>query len=226
MPLTDDDIVQAARAHRVSPEAVKAVVYVETPAPHVGDYLPGMPLILFERHKFYDFTGNFLASVEAPDLAQEKAGGYAKGKTWQERQAGEHAKLARARALFEGQVEEAALKSVSMGLFQIRGFNHALIGQPTPHAMWERYQILDDRLDLEDFFRFATSARLMDKLRALDWAAFARGYNGPAYARNAYDVKLAAFHKRFVREGLFAPVEHPGCKAATGFPDFSQLVAA
>lgn len=29
-----------------------------------------------------------------------------------------------------------------------------------------------------------------------DWAAFARAYNGPAYAKNRYDQKLAAAYAR------------------------------
>jgi hypothetical protein len=29
-----------------------------------------------------------------------------------------------------------------------------------------------------------------------DWAKFARGYNGPGYAQNAYDVKLAQAYEK------------------------------
>lgn len=226
MPLTDDDIIHVSRQHRVAPEATKAVIYVETPAPHVGDYRPGQPLILFERHKFYKYSGDHPASRVAPELSNPKAGGYSKGRTWEERQAGEHAKLQKAFTLFGGQVKDAALMSISMGLFQIMGFNHAVIGQPTVAAMWERYKMQDDLLDLEDFFRFATNARLIDKLRALDWAGFARGYNGAAYARNQYDVKLRDFHQRFIRSGLHTSAPKLAHGTGTGFPDFSQGAAA
>ena len=33
-------------------------------------------------------------------------------------------------------------------------------------------------------------------LRKGDWAAFAKGYNGPAYVKNQYDIRLAAAFKK------------------------------
>jgi hypothetical protein len=47
---------------------------------------------------------------------------------------------------------------------------------------------------------FIKSAKLLTAIQNHDWAAFARGYNGPAYAKNAYDVKLAAAYERFSAE--------------------------
>ena len=38
---------------------------------------------------------------------------------------------------------------------------------------------------------------LIRPLRAHDWAAFARGYNGPAYQMNSYDSRLAAAYNKF-----------------------------
>jgi hypothetical protein len=38
---------------------------------------------------------------------------------------------------------------------------------------------------------------LLAALQSHDWAAFAKGYNGPGYAKNAYDVKLAEAYERF-----------------------------
>src|SRR5262249_39107639 len=35
-------------------------------------------------------------------------------------------------------------------------------------------------------------------LRGHDWTTFARGYNGPAYAKNSYDTRLAAAHQKYV----------------------------
>ena len=44
--------------------------------------------------------------------------------------------------------------------------------------------------------RFIHANRLTSLLHARDWAGFARRYNGPAYAKNRYDVRLAAAHAR------------------------------
>jgi murein L,D-transpeptidase YcbB/YkuD len=38
--------------------------------------------------------------------------------------------------------------------------------------------------------RYIVKAGLADALRQRDWAAFARGYNGPGYRANRYDAKL------------------------------------
>jgi hypothetical protein len=35
------------------------------------------------------------------------------------------------------------------------------------------------------------------KLENLDWAKFARGYNGAGYKQNKYDEKLAAAYKKY-----------------------------
>jgi hypothetical protein len=37
-------------------------------------------------------------------------------------------------------------------------------------------------------------------MQELNWAAFAKGYNGPGYAKNAYDVKLAQAYAKFEKE--------------------------
>jgi peptidoglycan hydrolase-like protein with peptidoglycan-binding domain len=44
--------------------------------------------------------------------------------------------------------------------------------------------------------RYIDKAGLIKALNSHDWQAFARGYNGPGYAKNAYDKKLAAAYDR------------------------------
>jgi hypothetical protein len=47
--------------------------------------------------------------------------------------------------------------------------------------------------------RFIDKSGLARALRAHDWKAFARGYNGPAFHRNAYDSRLAAAYRRHAK---------------------------
>lgn len=62
----------------------------------------------------------------------------------------------------------------------------------TVGAMFE--QVLFRLVQL--FTAFIQSNRLDTYLRNKDWAGFAKGYNGPAYAENQYDKKLEkAYHK-------------------------------
>src|SRR5690606_23743940 len=42
------------------------------------------------------------------------------------------------------------------------------------------------------------SNNLAHPLRVHNWKGFAKGYNGPAYAENQYDTKLAAFFAKYV----------------------------
>ncbi|HAF23464.1 MAG TPA: hypothetical protein DCK93_11245, partial [Blastocatellia bacterium] len=50
---------------------------------------------------------------------------------------------------------------------------------------------------LDSFVRFVDVNGLAKYLRTKNWAAFARGYNGPKYKINPYDTKLAAAYKKF-----------------------------
>jgi hypothetical protein len=55
--------------------------------------------------------------------------------------------------------------------------------------------------------RYIDKAGLAAALRRHDWHAFARGYNGPAYARNAYDAKMAEAYARHARSPFATPAK-------------------
>ena len=81
--------------------------------------------------------------------------------------------------------DDLALRSTSMGLAQVMGFNHALVGHRSPRAMFEalasdvRYQLLA----MFDFIRGSgRDSRAVDALRREDYIAFAKTYNGPGHA--------------------------------------------
>ena len=52
--------------------------------------------------------------------------------------------------------------------------------------------------------RFIVKAGLTERLEDLDWAGFARAYNGPGYRANRYDDKLARAYLRHGGRMLFA----------------------
>ena len=77
------------------------------------------------------------------------------------------------------------------------GFHWKLLGyasvQEFVNAMYH-----SEGAQLDAFVRFIKAdAGLHRALRSKDWADFARRYNGPAYAKNQYDVKLAEAYKEF-----------------------------
>jgi hypothetical protein len=45
--------------------------------------------------------------------------------------------------------------------------------------------------------RFIKAAGLQDELQNKNWAGFAKGYNGPGYAQNNYDGKLASAYDKY-----------------------------
>lgn len=156
---------------------VQAVVEVE--ARGNGFLTDGRPKILFERHKFSGFTdGRFDASN--PDLSSAEAGGYRGGPA-------EYMRLYRA-AQLDG---EAAVRATLWGAFQIMGFNWKACGERSLYGFLLAMHDSEDA-QLALFAQFVINSGLAPALQRKDWAAFARGYNGPGYARNDYDTRLAA----------------------------------
>lgn len=189
---SDHAYVSAAWFLAVEPAALKAVAEIE--AGPQGAFLDtGEPVILYERHIFHRLTnGRYSGAVAAGDFPREVSqlslptpGGYGAVSI-------QHAKLQAAVKLDR----EAALKACSWGLFQILGLNHVEAGHATVQSfVTAMYRGVDEHLRaLVMFLRH--DDRMMQALRDHDWAAFAARYNGPAFARNQYDKKLAAAFAR------------------------------
>ena len=173
----------------VEPAAFRAVIAVE--AAGSGFDKAGRPKALFERHHFYKHlkdTPGLLASAEAEGLAYPKWGTkpYPKGSD------AVYAEIIRACAI----EEEAALLSTSWGLGQIMGSNYKLAGCNSVHEMVSE-ACESEAGQLRQMASFIKKAGLLDELVAKNWAGFAKGYNGPQYAKNQYDQKLAAAYTKF-----------------------------
>lgn len=191
--LTDDNLRAAATALAVSLAAVRAVVEVESNGR--GFLADGRPKILFERHVMYrrlrDKHGLSLAvqmSQRSPGVVNRSMGGYVGG-------AGEHERLDLAAQIDR----ECALESASWGLFQIMGYHWQALGYPSLQAFINA-MYRNEGAHLDAFVRFVRlDPTLLQALRRHDWETVARLYNGPAYARNAYDTRLAEAHQRHLQ---------------------------
>lgn len=178
--LTENDFIEASKALNCEIACVKAVAEVES---NGGGFLPSdEPKILFEGHVFYELTkGKFgVSNVSYPKWIS----------TYYNQD--QHERLAKAAALDRN----AALQSASWGKFQVMGKNWKSLGylslQQFINAMYE-----SEGKQLEAFVRFVKVNKLDDELRRKDWAGFARGYNGPGYAKNKYDLKMATAYKKY-----------------------------
>jgi hypothetical protein len=186
-PLGDQAMAEAAQALGCEVAAVRAVAEVESRGS--GFDAQGRPTILYERHVFARNTapkGRF--NAQFPDISFGKP--YEKGTFGNGEQ--QYVKIARAYALDP----VAALKAPSWGMFQILGENHKACGfadvKPYVLAMFT-----SPAAHLRAFVAFVrASPGLHEALIARDWAAFARAYNGPLYARYEYDKKMAAAYAR------------------------------
>lgn len=137
------------------------------------------PRILFERHKFSAETGGRY-DKDYPDISNPQPGGYGDPDS-------QYQRLAVAVALDR----TAALNSASWGIAQIMGFNAAAAGFADAQSMVAAMQE-SESAQLLSMAHFLKNGKLDGALRRHDWAALAAGYNGPGYAKNQYDTRLAS----------------------------------
>lgn len=183
-PISEQAYREAAEDLGCDVAAVKAVAQVESAGG--GFFNDGRPKILYERHWFRKFTDGQFDATNAS--VSGKRGGYKRG-------AAEYTRLEEAIGLDR----EAALKSASWGKFQVMGFNHAVCGFDDVEDFVAAMVESEDR-HLQAFISFVESNGLDAHLRSLNWAKFARGYNGPAYRENKYDTKMANAYAKFARQ--------------------------
>jgi hypothetical protein len=193
--LIDADFARAAHALGVEAAAIRAVAEVEAAG---AGFLPdGRPAVLYEAHVFHRLTGGKHAN------AKDRRGVALSSPSWNKALYGatgaaQHARYEDARRLDP----DAANKACSWGAFQILGENHKACGfltsQEFVNAMFED----GAQAHLNAFVAFIKAdPKLHNALRARQWATFARIYNGPGYAANAYDQKMANAYARWKARG-------------------------
>ena len=196
--LRNATLVAAAARLGVELAAIYAVNEVESNGS--GFLGTGKPKILFERHVMHQrlalsrAEGDDQAALrrhadeiaaQHPALVNTKPGGYIGG-------AAEHQRLAQARMIDA----LCANESASWGAFQIMGYHAERLGYANVDE-FVRLMSQDENQQFEAFVRFIEAdPALLKALKGKKWAAFAKAYNGPNYARNLYDVKLERAYER------------------------------
>lgn len=193
LKLTDADFGRVAEMLGVEKAAVMAVQEVETDG-RGGFFTNGRPAILFEGHVFWNqlkkkginpeeyVAGN--EDILYPKWTREHYKGGVK----------EYERLEKAMKIDE----EAALASVSSGMFQIMGFNYAPCGYKNAKDFFEAME-QNEGVQLEAFARLVKANKWADYLKAKDWAGFARRYNGPGYEQNNYHVKIEKAYDKYLK---------------------------
>lgn len=187
LTLTDDDYAAVAEELGVEIAAIKAVVEIEAGRSHQGFSAPQKPVVNFDLTMFRRFAtrrGINLTKYQRSHPIVFKPGRRLTQSVQNER-------LKAARTIDHA----AAIEGTFWGMFQIGGFNWKKCGAASLDEFVRRMST-SEREQLELFAQFITRSGLLKHLQAKNWAAFARGYNGPSYARRGYHTRLAAAYAR------------------------------
>lgn len=180
------------------PAALKAIEELESGGR--GGFLPsGRPQILFEGHQFYkrlkeSHSEAFAKQIQSrlPNICYPK---------WDKKQyKGGEAEWER--LIIARSVDPIiADMSASWGIGQVMGFNYAACDCNSVVEFVDK-MCKSKESQLELWFRFLKNTpACINALRKKDWASFAKNYNGPGYAQNKYDTKLANAYAKYVKQG-------------------------
>lgn len=190
--LTNEMIADIARKNQIDPAALLAVKEVES---NGGGFLPnGKPKILFEGHIFYRLLAQSVNAASLNQLCKQYPN--IVYPTWNRSKyfGGDREYIRLANALSINHA--AALKSASWGMFQVMGMNYAQCGcKDIDEFVSKMKSSEEDQLMLT--IRFLKNNHLCSALNTHNWASFARSYNGPSYAANKYDIKLAQAYLKY-----------------------------
>jgi hypothetical protein len=206
-----------ADKHGISLPALVAVVNVESAGQiFATDVAENAPVIRWEGHYFYRLLkGERRASAVRAKLAAPEAGAIKNPRS----QRGRYDMLERAITIDK----VAALSSISIGVGQVMGSHWKTLGFESPEKMFDLAETgLAGQVDI--MCRFIVHFDLKDEIDRLDWSGFARGYNGPAYRKNAYHTKMAKAYARSAASASRAGTRETSQRchdAAPGLPGFA-----
>jgi N-acetylmuramidase/Putative peptidoglycan binding domain len=185
-------IERIAKRLKVEPAALLAVAEVESAGVATWNVRgKSLPAIRFEGHYFYRLLkGKQRAAAVAAGLANPKAGAVKNPSSYSAR----YALLERATDINMA----AAYESTSWGLGQVMGAHWKKLGFTSAAAL---VAMANSGIagQVEIMARYIEKFGLKDELRAKDWAAFAKAYNGSGYRKNRYDTKMAKSYRRWVK---------------------------
>jgi hypothetical protein len=186
LALSSDGLAKACDALGVHAQELWTVLAVETSG---CGFLPDRrPQILYERHIFHRLTQG---RYDDGDISDPSPGGY--GPTG----APQYDRLARAMA----KDRNSALQSASWGIAQIMGENYLAAGFRSVEEMVAAMSASEDQ-QVAAMAAFLIQKGLHTSLQAHDWSSFARGYNGPNYVINRYDVRLSGEFQKYMASAL------------------------
>lgn len=187
LTLTEEDFEEVAAELGVEVAAIKAVVEIEAGRTHEGFVAPGKPLVNFDLSMFRRFATR--RGVNLSKYGKSHSVVFTSSRGSQTRA---HQRLEAAKSINFN----AAVEGTFWGMFQIGGFNWKKCGAKNIEDFVCRMS-RSERDQLEMFANFIVSTDLLKYLKSKNWAAFARGYNGPGYAKRGYHTRMAQAYARY-----------------------------
>ena len=185
--LSEEDFRLVASQLDLEVAVIKAVVSIEAGAEMKGFWAPGIPVINFDPTMYARYKSKVKSKEGAKgETVPEGLTGYAK-KEWTQ--------LINARKTNA----QGANMGTFWGMFQIGGFNYKLCGCESVDE-FVKLMAYSELEQLELFAAFITNTGMLKDLKAKNWAAFARKYNGPSYAKRGYHTKMAKAYAKFSAE--------------------------
>lgn len=181
--LTEEDYQQAAAELGLDVATIKAVVKIEAGEKLEGFWAPGVPVANYSQTLYNKYAKKGSKRKIADGKVPEGLKGYAL-KEW--------TSLVNARK----KNADAADMGTYWGMFQIGGAHYKLCGCESVEEMVEK-MCESEHAQLELFAKFIKNAGMLESLKKKDWAAFARKYNGPSYAKRGYHTRMAKEYAKY-----------------------------
>lgn len=190
-PLTEKDFREVAAELGVEVAAIKAVVDIEAGRTHKGFWADGKPLLNFDLSVYRQMAARHKLNLSKYTRSHSEIFNRPNISRYGSQQGAVQARFDRAASIDS----VTAIEGTFWGMFQIGGFNWRQCGTSSPQEFY-RLMKRSERDQLELFAEFITRAGLLPALKAKNWSAFARGYNGPSYASRGYHTRMAAAYNK------------------------------
>ena len=190
--LTDTDFEEVARELDIDPATIHAVVDIEAGRAHSGFNADSTVVINFDLSMFRSMAKRNKVNLSKYTKRYPEVFARPNIRKYGNQQRAQHARLRQAMEIDS----LTAIQGTFWGMFQIGGFNWKKFGAKSSADFVERMS-RSERDQLELFANFLRSTGLDRHLRSHNWAAFARGYNGPSYARRGYHTRLARAYAKY-----------------------------
>lgn len=190
------EIVSVAKASKIEPAALLAVVEVESSGqPFEADGVT--PRFLYERHVMYRELKKRRGQAKAEAAIRAGLARTSWNRSVQyfdQKTSDKRLKLMAKAKAFD---EECACRSASWGLGQTMGFHAETQGfkNAVDFVAWMTRGGVTAQV--EAMVKEIKKSGLVDEINRHDWAGFAYRYNGAGYKQNQYDTRMAQAYARW-----------------------------